>query len=300
MTKFEEIGLHPDILRSIEELGFESPTEIQEQAIPAILGSDQDLIALAQTGTGKTAAFGLPLIQQVDSDNRHPQGLILCPTRELAIQIARDLESYSKYVSQLKIEPVYGGTPIGHQIRSLKKGVQIVVATPGRAIDLIGRGALNLSEIQWVVMDEADEMLNMGFQKDLDKILAETPSEKQTLLFSATMPPAISRITKKYMDKPGEISIGTRNSGSKNVTHEFYQVHARDRYEALRRIVAMRPDFYGIVFCRTRRDTKDVARSLSYDGYPSDAIHGDLSQVQRDEVMDKFRSKQIKLPAAQN
>ncbi len=298
MTTFASLGLSPSILQAVSALGFETPTPIQVQAIPAILESGRDVIALAQTGTGKTAAFGLPLLQQIDPSLVLPQALILSPTRELAIQITKDLEGFGKFLPKMHTVAVYGGANISNQIQALRKGAHIVVATPGRALDLIERRKLDLSAIRFVVLDEADEMLNMGFQQDLNAILSETPSEKQTLLFSATMAPEVQRIAKDYMSNPTEISVGARNSGSVNVTHEFYQVQARDRYEALKRIVAMQVGFYGIVFCRTRRESKDLARQLSQDGYPADALNGDLSQSQRDEVMDAFRERRVTILVA--
>ncbi|MEM8891631.1 MAG: DEAD/DEAH box helicase, partial [Bacteroidota bacterium] len=286
---FAETGLDENILAGVEALGFVNPTEVQSLAIPTILESDRDLIALAQTGTGKTAAFGLPIIQKVDTKSKAVQAIILSPTRELAIQIVNDLKDFSKKVKGLHVTAVYGGANIGTQIRELKRGSQIVVGTPGRTLDLIRRKELALGQVEFLVLDEADEMLNMGFQKDLDAIFAETPKDKQSLLFSATMPKEIQRISRKYMDDPAEISVGQRNSGAKNVSHEFYMVHARERYRALMRILDMVPNVYGIVFCRTRRDTRDVARKLSQDGYNADAIYGDLTQAQRDQVMDAFR-----------
>lgn len=298
MMTFEETGLNPSILTAIAELGFDTPTPIQEQAIPTILASQQDLVALAQTGTGKTAAFGLPLIHQTDSELKEVQSLILCPTRELCLQISRDLEAYSKHTAGVNVLAVYGGTDISKQIRAIRRGAQIIVGTPGRSLDLIRRGVLKVTGIRQLVLDEADEMLNMGFQQDLDAILAGTPEDKQTLLFSATMPKEISRIAKKYMSDPASIEIGERNSGAKNVEHEFYMVHARDRYEALKRIADMHPDIYGIIFCRTRRETKEVAHKLGKDGYSADAIYGDLTQGQRDDVMYRFRSKEIQLLVA--
>ena len=298
MSKFEELGLLPEIMQGIQALGFEEPTAIQERAIPAILGSEKDLVALAQTGTGKTAAFGLPLIHMTDTSTSAVQALVLCPTRELAIQIARDLESFGNYLPRLRIQAVYGGTPIVHQIRSLKRGAHIVVGTPGRVLDLIRRQILDLSNIEWVVLDEADEMLNMGFQKDLDAILSETPEGKQTFLFSATMAPPVARIARKYMTEPGEIAVGTKNSTAKDVDHAYYMVHARDRYRALTRIIALELNFFGIVFCRTRRDTKDIARKLNQDGFSADALNGDLSQIQRDEVMYRFRNREIQILVA--
>lgn len=298
MLTFEETGLRSEIITAVTELGYESPTKIQEEAIPSILTQENDLIALAQTGTGKTAAFGLPIVHKVNPDLKEVQALILCPTRELCIQIQKDLESFAKYLPKLNLIAVYGGTPIYNQIRGLRRGCHVVVGTPGRTLDLINRGELKVENIHYLVLDEADEMLNMGFQKDLDAILAETPEEKQTFLFSATMPHEIARISKKYMDSPVEISVGERNSGSKDVSHEFYMVHARDRYEALKRIADIHPDIYGIIFCRTKRDTKDVARKLTQDGYDVDALYGDLTQAQRDEVMGQFRSGNLQLLVA--
>ena len=295
---FAETGLDENILAGVEALGFVNPTEVQSLAIPTILESDRDLIALAQTGTGKTAAFGLPIIQKVDTKSKAVQAIILSPTRELAIQIVNDLKDFSKKVKGLHVTAVYGGANIGTQIRELKKGSQIVVGTPGRTLDLIRRKELALGQVEFLVLDEADEMLNMGFQKDLDAIFAETPKEKQSLLFSATMPKEIQRISRKYMNDPAEISVGQRNSGAKNVSHEFYMVHARERYRALMRILDMVPNVYGIVFCRTRRDTRDVARKLSQDGYNADAIYGDLTQAQRDQVMTAFRNKHIQILVA--
>jgi ATP-dependent RNA helicase DeaD len=298
MLTFKETGLPLEILNAIEDLGYEKPTPIQEKAIPAILASNQDLILLAQTGTGKTAAFGLPLVHQTNTESRDVQSLVLCPTRELCMQITRDLESFAKYYRDLDVVAVYGGAPIVNQMRALKKGCQIVVGTPGRILDLIRRKALDLSHVRVLVLDEADEMLNMGFQEDLDLILSETPADKQNLLFSATMPPEIARITKKYMNKPGEITVGDRNSGAANVRHEYYMVHAKDRYEALRRFVDLNPAIYGIVFCRTRQDTRDIARKMIQDGYNADALNGEMSQAARDQVMDKFRTKQIRILVA--
>ena len=296
--KFSEIGLNDKILKAIKDLGFENPTPVQTEAIPFILSEESDLIALAQTGTGKTAAFGLPIIQKVDYQKTQTQSIILCPTRELCLQITKDLETYSKYINKLKITAVYGGANIQTQIRSLKSGSQIVVGTPGRVIDLINRKKLKLNHIEFLVLDEADEMLNMGFKEDLDIILAETPDEKQTLLFSATMPKEVLRITKDYMYDPHEIQIASRNEGAKNVEHNYYMVNAKDRYKALRRICDINPNIYSIVFCRTRRETKDVADKLMQDGYNADAIHGDLSQAQRDHVMGRFRKKTLQILVA--
>lgn len=295
---FLEMGLEPNILRAIGEMGFVNPTPVQAKTIPHLLESDQDIIALAQTGTGKTAAFGLPIVHLIHTELKAVQALVLCPTRELCIQIASDLDNFSKYVPGLNIISVYGGAAIGPQIKAIKHGAQIVVGTPGRTLDLINRGVLKVDIIQWVVFDEADEMLNMGFKEDLDEILKTTPEEKQTLLFSATMPAEISRIAKKYMQDALEISVGAKNAGADNVSHEYYMVQARDRYSALKRIADMNPKVYGIVFCRTRQETKDVADKLINDGYNADALHGDLSQPQRDMVMSKFRQGHLNLLVA--
>lgn len=292
---FKDIGLRPEILKAIHEMGFEHPTPIQEKIIPLILNEQKDLIALAQTGTGKTAAFGLPLVQQNDAQSNTVQTLVLCPTRELCIQIAGDLESFSKYTSGLKVVPVYGGASIETQIGALKKGCQIVVGTPGRVYDLIRRKVLKIGEIQWLVLDEADEMLSMGFKDELDAIVAQTPQERQTLLFSATMPASIAS---QYTYKPVEVSVGKRNAGAENIQHVYYVVHARDRYLALKRIADIHPDIYGIVFCRTRQETKEVAEKLIADGYNADALHGDLSQAQRDHVMNRFRVKNLQILVA--
>ncbi len=295
---FQETGLHEDLIRATDELGFEQPTPIQERIIPLILNSEKDLIALAQTGTGKTAAFGLPLIHLTDMDFNKVQTIVLCPTRELCMQITGDMEKYSKFVRGFKTVAVYGGADIRNQIKALKSGCQVVVGTPGRVMDLINREVLKLSHIKWLVLDEADEMLNMGFKDDLDVILAETPQEKRTFLFSATMPAEIASIARKYMHQPDEISVGNRNQGADNVRHEFYTVHAKDRYSALKRIADIYPNIYGIVFCRTRAITKEVADKLMNDGYNADALHGDLSQTQRDYVMNRFRIKQLQLLVA--
>ena len=296
--KFSDIGLDNNIQKGIADLGFENPTPIQYEVIPFLLSEERDLIGLAQTGTGKTAAFGLPIIQQIETKNRQTAAIILCPTRELCLQITKDLESYAKYIKGLKITAVYGGANIQTQIKSLNSGSQIVVGTPGRVIDLIKRKKLKLGHIEYVVLDEADEMLNMGFKEDLDTILAETPEDKKTLLFSATMPKEVMRITKNYMLAPKTIEVASRNEGAKNVEHHFYMVNARDRYKALRRICDVNPDIYGIVFCRTRRETKDVADKLMQDGYNADALHGDLSQAQRDHVMGRFRKRNLQMLVA--
>lgn len=295
---FSEINLKKEIQKAIIDLGFTEPTPIQKETIPFLIEKEQDLIALAQTGTGKTAAFGLPIIEKVDVKKNLPQAIILCPTRELCLQITKDFESFSKYVKDLKITAVYGGANIQSQIRSLSSGSQIIVGTPGRVIDLIKRKKLLLKHIESVVLDEADEMLNMGFKDDLDTILAETPEEKQTLLFSATMPKEVMRISQNYMLNPKKIEVAKRNEGAKNVEHHYYLVNAKDKYKALRRICDVNTDIYGIVFCRTRRETKDIANKLMQDGYNADALHGELSQAQRDHVMNRFRKKNIQILVA--
>ncbi len=298
MEAFEKLGINDEILKGLSSLGFTEPTPVQKEVIPRMLEKQTDLVCLAQTGTGKTAAFGIPLIQLIDPKKKHTQGLVLCPTRELCMQVARDIDAYSKHISGLKILSVYGGSPIDQQIRSLRKGVQIVVATPGRLKDLLNRRAANLSQINFVVFDEADEMLQMGFQDDLTAILENTPKEKSTLLFSATMPAEVSAISRKYMNKPLELTVGTKNAGAENVCHEFYMVQVRNRYPALKRIVDNSPDIYSIVFCRTRRECNDVASKLIHDGYNADALHGDLSQAQRDHVMSKFRCRNLQILVA--
>lgn len=297
-TTFEDLGLNPQVLRAVQELGFETPTPIQEKAIPHLLQSKDDLVAFAQTGTGKTAAFGLPVIHQVDPHKSSVQMLALCPTRELCLQITRELTNYSKYIPGLKVVAVYGGAEISRQISELNQGPQIVVGTPGRALDLINRRKLVVDNIRWLVLDEADEMLSMGFKDELDAILATTPSTKQTLLFSATMPEEMVGIAQKYMHDPVEISAGKRNMGAENVQHHYYLVHAKDKYLALKRIADYYPNIYGIVFCRTRQETKEVADKLMEDGYNADALHGDLSQAQRDYVMQRFRLKQLQMLVA--
>ena len=296
--KFSEIGLSKKIHKAIADLGFETPTPIQQEAIPYLLENETDLVALAQTGTGKTAAFGLPLLHKIDVGRKLPQAIILCPTRELCLQITRDIGTYSKYVKGAKTTAVYGGASIFPQMKSLKSGTQIVVGTPGRVIDLINRKALRLQDIEFVVLDEADEMLNMGFKDDLDTILAETPNEKQTLLFSATMPKEVMRLSRNYMHSPKTIEVASRNEGTKNVEHHYYTVNAKNKYKALRRICDVNPDIYGIVFCRTRRETADIADKLMQDGYNADAIHGELSQAQRDHVMKRFRERKIEILVA--
>lgn len=296
---FQELGLKEEILKGIEELGFVEPMPIQEKVTPFLLGEDKsDLVALAQTGTGKTAGFGLPLLHLINSSVNTIQALVLSPTRELCMQIANDLKNYSKYIKGFKVVPVYGGESIIRQYKQLDVPPQILVATPGRLIDLIERKKVDLSAIKYLVLDEADEMLNMGFQEDIERILEETPEERRTLLFSATMPNEIANIAKKYMKNSVEIAIGRKNSGSDNVRHIYYMVPAKLRYEALKRVVDINPDIYGIIFCRTRQETKEVADKLMQDGYNADALHGDLSQVQRDTVMQKFRIKNLQLLVA--
>ncbi|MGC9150617.1 MAG: DEAD/DEAH box helicase [Microbacter sp.] len=295
---FEELGIDANILKAINELGYENPMPIQEKVIPVLLQNESDVIGLAQTGTGKTAAFGIPIIQKTNLSLRHPQSLVLCPTRELCLQITDDLIDYSKYVDGLKVLPVYGGSSIETQIRAVKKGVHIIVATPGRLIDLMKRGVVKLDTVQYVIMDEADEMLNMGFTESINEILASVPKERITMLFSATMPNEIARIAKTYMNHPQEIVIGNRNESTNNVKHRFYMVHAKDKYLALKRIADYYPNFYGIVFCRTRKETQEIADALIRDGYNADSLHGDLSQQQRDYVMQKFRIRNLQILVA--
>ena len=295
---FQQTGLNKNIQKAIGDLGFETLTPIQKEAIPYLLEHETDLIALAQTGTGKTAAFGLPILHKIEIQRKLPQAIILCPTRELCLQISKDMTSYSKYTKGLKVTPVYGGASIIPQIKSLKSGTQIIVGTPGRMIDLINRKALRLKDINYVILDEADEMLNMGFKDDLDTILAETPNEKQTHLFSETMPKEVMRISKNYMFSPKTIEVSSRNEGAKNVDHHYYMVNAKDKYKALRRICDVNPNIYGIVFCRTRRETAEIADKLIQDGYNADAIHGELSQAQRDYVMSRFRDKKLQMLVA--
>ena len=298
MKTFEELGVSAEIRRAIEEMGYENPMPVQEEVIPYLLGEGNDVVALAQTGTGKTAAFGLPLIQKTDVKNRVPQALILCPTRELCLQIAGDLNDYSKYIDGLKVLPVYGGSSIESQIRMLKAGVHIIVATPGRLIDLMDRGVAKLDNIINVVMDEADEMLNMGFTESIDAILEKVPQDRNTLMFSATMSAEISRIAKQYLKDAKEITIGVKNEGTKNVNHIAYMVHAKDKYNALKRIADYYPQIYGIIFCRTRKETQEIADKLIQDGYNADSLHGELSQAQRDLVMAKFRQRHLQLLVA--
>jgi ATP-dependent RNA helicase DeaD len=298
LKTFEELGVALPIIKAIRELGFESPMPVQEEVIPFLLGEDNDVIALAQTGTGKTAAFGLPVLQKTDVAITQPQTLILCPTRELCLQIADDLNDYSKYMQQLKILPVYGGSSIESQIKTLKRGVHVVVATPGRLLDLMNRKTVDLSLIKNVILDEADEMLNMGFSDSINAILAEVPPARNMLLFSATMPQEIASITRKYMRNPKEIVIGKKNEGNKNIRHIYYMVRAQDKYLALKRIADYYPNIYGIIFCRTRKETQEIADKLIQDGYNADSLHGELSQGQRDYVMQKFRIKNLQLLVA--
>ena len=295
VNKFKDLGLQSSLLKAIDELGFVNPTPIQNKSIPIVLNSSRDLIALAQTGTGKTAAFGLPLIQQIELKNKNIQTIVLCPTRELCIQISKDLISYSKLINGLKIIPVYGGASIENQIKSIKKGSHVIVGTPGRTKDLIKRKVLNFNYVDRVVLDEADEMLSMGFKDDLDFILDTTKKDRQTLLFSATMSKEVRNISKKFMKNAEEITVEKLNSGSKNVEHNIYYVSSRDKYATLKRIADYNPSIYGIVFCRTRRETKDISKKFIKDGYNADAIHGDLSQSQRDDVMSRFRDGIIQI-----
>ncbi len=298
MITFEELGISQQYVRAVKELGFENAMPVQEKVIPLLLNENQDMIVLAQTGTGKTAAYGLPLIQMIDPEVNHPQVLVLCPTRELCMQIAGDLNDFAKFNDDLTTLPVFGGSSIDMQIKALKKGIQIVVATPGRLLDLIRRKAIKLYQVKTVVLDEADEMLNMGFSEDLNSILETVPPQRRALLFSATMPAEVAAIARKYMKDPFEVTIGTKNSGAENIKHVYYTVHAKDKYPALKRIVDYYPAVYGIVFCRTRKETQEIADKLIHDGYNAESLHGDLSQVQRDTVMNKFRIGHIRLLVA--
>ena len=298
MNSFTESNLSPEIIKAVGELGYEQPTEIQKQTIPFILSDIRDLIALAATGTGKTAAFSLPILDMIDDTSRKIQLLVLCPTRELCLQITKDIKNYTKYLPNIKTVAVYGGSSIVEQIRSLREKPQIIVGTPGRVIDLIGRKALDFSAIHWLVLDEADEMLSMGFKDDLETILKETPDEKQTLLFSATMNKEVERISKNYLTNPHKISVGSINAVKKNISHEYYVVSYRQKKEALKRLIDANPNQYSIIFCRTRAETQEVADFLMQNGYAADALHGDLSQAQRDTVMKKFRLKNIEILVA--
>ncbi|MFD2286375.1 DEAD/DEAH box helicase [Pedobacter petrophilus] len=292
---FQLLGISDDVVNAVKDLGFETPTPIQEQSIPVLLEGTNDFVGLAQTGTGKTAAFGLPLLELIDFKVNKPQALILCPTRELCLQIANDLKNFSKNVANAHVVAVYGGANIMQQLREIRQGVQIVVATPGRMLDIIGRKAIDFSSVKYVVLDEADEMLNMGFQDDINDILSTTPDDKKTWLFSATMPAEVRRIAKKYMNEPVELTMGTKNTGNVNIEHEYYIVRARDKYAALKRIVDFNPEIFAVVFCKTKLDTQDVAEHLIKDGYNADALHGDLSQQQRDKVMQRFRERNMQL-----
>jgi ATP-dependent RNA helicase DeaD len=298
MNTFEDLGLNPDLLKAITDLGFVTPSEVQQKAIPILLNEETDLVALAQTGTGKTAAFGFPMLQKIDVDSRTTQGLILSPTRELCLQITNEMKQYGKYCKGLNVVAIYGGSSITDQAREVKRGAQIIVATPGRMKDMISRRLVDISKIQYSVLDEADEMLNMGFKEDITDILSHTPDEKNTWLFSATMPKEVSKIAKKFMYEPQEITVGHKNEGTKNVSHEYYLVNARDRYQALKRLSDANPDIFSVIFCRTKRDTQKVAENLIEDGYSAGALHGDLSQNQRDLVMKSFRNKQIQMLVA--
>ena len=298
MNLFEQLGLDEPILKAISDMGFETPSEIQQKAIPTLLANGADMVALAQTGTGKTAAFGFPLLQLIDTDSRVTQGLILSPTRELCLQIASELRNYAKYLPKVNVVAVYGGASIEEQARSLKKGAQIIVATPGRMQDMIRRNFVDIIHINYCVLDEADEMLNMGFYEDITAILSHTPQEKSTWLFSATMPNEVAKIARKFMRKPIEITVGTRNQATNTVQHEYYIVSGRHRYQALKRLADANPDIFSVVFCRTKRDTQAVAEKLIEDGYNAAALHGDLSQNQRDLVMKSFRARQIQMLVA--
>lgn len=295
---FSDLGLRSQVVKAVTDMGFEQPTPIQEKAIPHLLLSKSDFVGLAQTGTGKTAAFGLPLVHRITSSQRYPKGLIICPTRELCLQIANDLKAYSKHEKAVTIEAVYGGTDIRRQMTSIKAGVAIIVATPGRLVDLINRKAINLTEVECVVLDEADEMLNMGFKEDLDFILKATPDTKSTWLFSATMPKEVANIAKNYMTNPLEVTIGTKNQSNENIEHIYFSIKEKDRYAALKRLIDFNPKIFGLVFCRTRHETQQVAEKLGKEGYSAEALHGDLSQAQRDRVMNMFRGRSIQLLVA--
>lgn len=298
MTNFSELGLQENLLKAIDDLGFETPSDVQKQSIPILLGQKTDLVALAQTGTGKTAAFGFPMLQLTDAKQKQTQGLILSPTRELCLQIAKELEAYAKYIDRLNIVPIYGGASLQDQAKKINRGAQIIVATPGRMKDMIKRRIIDISKIDYCVLDEADEMLNMGFFEDITEILSHSPKEKSTWLFSATMPKEVSVIAKKFMNKPVEITVGQKNVSTKSVSHSYFMVGARDRYNALKRLVDANPDVYAVIFCRTKRDTQKVAERLIEDGYNAAALHGDLSQNQRDLVMKSFRNKQVQMLVA--
>ena len=298
MSTFQDLGLNDDLLHAITDLGFETPSDVQTKAIPILLEKDTDLVALAQTGTGKTAAFGFPMLQKINIDSRTTQGLILSPTRELCLQITNEMKQYGKYCKGLNVVAIYGGASITDQAREVKRGAQIIVATPGRMKDMISRRLVDISKIEFSVLDEADEMLNMGFKEDITDILSHTPEEKNTWLFSATMPREVSNIAKKFMNNPIEITVGNKNESTNQVSHEYYLVNARDRYQALKRLSDANPDIFSVIFCRTKRDTQKVAENLIEDGYSAGALHGDLSQNQRDLVMKSFRNKQIQMLVA--
>jgi len=298
MNTFQNLGLNEDLLKAITDMGFEKPSEVQDKAIPILLEQDTDLVALAQTGTGKTAAFGFPMLQKIDINSRTTQGLILSPTRELCLQITNELKLYGKHCKGLNVTAIYGGASITDQAREVKRGTQVIVATPGRMKDMISRRLVDITKIEYAVLDEADEMLNMGFKEDITEILSHTPNDKNTWLFSATMPKEVARIAKKFMHTPQEITVGHKNEGSKNVSHEYFLVNSRDRYQALKRLADANPDIFSVIFCRTKRDTQKVAENLIEDGYSAGAIHGDLSQNQRDIVMKQFRTKQIQMLVA--
>ena len=298
MNKFEQLGLEENLLQAITDMGFVTPSEVQEKAIPILLEQDTDLVALAQTGTGKTAAFGFPMLQKINIASRTTQGLILSPTRELCLQITNEIKQYGKHCKGLNVVAIYGGASITDQARDVKKGAQIIVATPGRMKDMISRRLVDISKIEFSVLDEADEMLNMGFYEDITDILSHTPEEKNTWLFSATMPREVSSIAKKFMNNPVEITVGNKNESTNQVSHEYYLVNTRDRYQALKRLSDANPDIFSVIFCRTKRDTQKVAENLIEDGYNAGALHGDLSQNQRDLVMKSFRNKQIQMLVA--
>src|SRR5210317_1051752 len=295
MTTFKSLGLNPALLSAVEKLGFETPTEVQQKVIPILLQQNTDLVALAQTGTGKTAAFGFPMLQKIDPNKRVTQGLILSPTRELCLQITNEIGLYGEKLRNINIVAIYGGANISEQAKKIKRGAQIVVATPGRLKDMIRRKLVDISHISYCVLDEADEMLNMGFYEDIKSILTHTPDNKSAWLFSATMPPQVNVIAKKFMSNPIEITVGTKNAGTKNVNHQYFIVGGRERYNALRAVLGMNPDIFGCVFCRTKIETQKVAEKLIQDGNKAAAIHGDLSQNQRDAVMQSFRKKKIQL-----
>ena len=296
--QFSELPLNSNILKGVEALGFTSPTPVQEKSIPLLINEDRDLIGLAQTGTGKTAAFGLPMIQKIDVSKNIVQGLVIAPTRELCVQISNDFKDFSKFVKGLSIATIYGGASMDKQSREIRSGAQIVVATPGRLMDMMKRKMIKINSVSYVVLDEADEMLNMGFKEDIDGILSHTPDEKSTWLFSATMPRDVEKISKSYMTNPLEITVGSKNVGAENIQHVFYNVSERDRYKAVKRILDFNPNIYGLIFCRTRRTTQDVADKLLKEGYNAAPLHGDLSQMQRDKAMEKFRDKTLQVLVA--